>query len=343
MVQAKPKPNRVFQVSGFTRELRGLVLKTSDGSVFRVDEDPISYNLIRQEMLDSTRFVDSKRGKYVFVYGFPALDVHYIFESFCELVHHELEEQHLMGGEPGAFLLVEALERQIAGHFYRTKSGPGERIEIYVPTGGLRKTLQQLQDRGFGLFWFNRNKIGLIKYSPDETGFVPKKGQDKKLWPDVVTRRYDAECAARHVPSNDDLQVLVHKILQMNKHLYDSLPKEHPVEETTSEVELTEPQWEAPPVTDSDYREGSIDESRSAKKVVAPPPVPWTPQNMGDVPPDLVKAVQELRELGDKMSLDGAAESLQPTYGEGRSKWECCLDIMEAIGFLHAAKPGKKD
>jgi hypothetical protein len=172
---------RFFYLSVFTRELSGLVLKTSDGCVFLVDDSPLALHPILQEMLDSGRFINSKRGKYRFVNGFPALEVGSIFESFCELIYHQLEEQHLLGGESGAFLMIETLERQLAGHLYHTKSKNGERIEIYVPTGRLRKTLQQLQDRGFGLFWFNGNKIGLIKYSPDETGFVPKKAQDKKL------------------------------------------------------------------------------------------------------------------------------------------------------------------
>jgi hypothetical protein len=336
-VQVKPRSNRLFQVSGFARDLRGLVLKTSHGCVFRVGEDPLSYNLIRREMLESGRFVDSKRGKYLFINGYPPLEPRYPFENFCELVHHQLEEQHLMGGEAGAFLPIETLERQLAGHFYRTKSGPSERVEIYIPTGSLRKTLLQLQERGFGLFWFDRTKVGMIKYSPDETGFVPMKGQERKLWPQVVARRYNAECAARHAPGDDDIQILAHRILQMNAHFYDSLPKEQPVEESTCEEEQIEPQWEVPLITDNDYKEGSVDDSRAAKKVVAPPPLPWTPQDMGAVQPDLLAAVQELRESGEKMSLDRATESLHPVYGDGKSKWECCLDIIEAIGFLHAA------
>jgi hypothetical protein len=129
----------------------------------------------------------------------------------------------------------------------------------------------------------------------------------------------------------------------MNRHFSDSLPKEEPVEEGTGDDESPELQWDVPPLTDGDYREGPLDESRPTKKIVAPPPVPWASQDMGEVPPNLVRAVQELRELGEKVSLDGAAEALQPIYGEGHTKWECCLDIMEAMGFLHVVKPAKRN
>jgi hypothetical protein len=81
------------------------------------------------------------------------------------------------------------LTKALFGKRYRARYNGTEQFDIYFHKNKFRQTLGALEERGYGLFWINRDRIGLVKYSPDHTGFVPKGETERVKWPEPVSRR----------------------------------------------------------------------------------------------------------------------------------------------------------
>lgn len=98
-----------------------------------------------------------------------------------------------------------ALNGAMRGRYFEQKGD-----ERFEPREGLLVELEASAESCEGAFWDGR--IGLVKFSPDETGFVPRTLQEIKDCPWKLQRRCLEACARRHLPGESDHRELLKDI-----------------------------------------------------------------------------------------------------------------------------------
>jgi hypothetical protein len=344
-----------FTVTDFIGALQGFRVTTYDGLEFTVGVDDFSFFLVERELRFLSTFRPISLGIFTFKGVRPPADPDAagVFENLGDLVYHALEVLHTKTKQIGAAFTLDEVNKEMAGYRYAEGHSRRKVVEVWKQSSSLAGQVLSLEREGLSVVVsMDRSRMGLIKFSPDSTGFKMKTYSARKAWSPEAQRRYVSECSDRHSPTDLDSEFVARKIERFKKV---SLPVEElppPVKKPppsrkpeqlppkTPEVvvALGEDRWDEPLMTRMDYHP-AMPEVRKEICARNPPPPAWKP--------DLEKVAPEQRlrtVIGDMdfhhLSLDETARRLHSTFAQGLSIEQFTLEIARILGEIRRLPSG---
>jgi hypothetical protein len=315
--------------------LDGQEVVDDEGELRKISPDVDSAAWIASALRRSYQYREGPRGVFTY-FGFDVLPANYIFASFDDLVTFWLTLLHITSGQGGAVIPISVLHQAMTGKRYA--HGSGDILTLCESADSIVIRLQGAVDPPY---WISDAGIGLIRFSPEGTGFP-----GNPAWPTHV----------RRLPTPEDASTFANNIRWRLNHPFDrsrtepnlDLPSRvatgqspridgtTPEQQPTLTRNLTDEPETIPNPADKCSVRPPVAEMTRAPITPTPAPVEWAPPPPPPRRERLRKEIEERWNVGG-LTRAGSLESLMKQKA-GLDDWDACREIARTIGNLDAHK-----